>query len=58
MSEARQKLIKLCLEKYPGTTQAHAEKIADEILKEEREKVRKELHGSIKSRIKRKAGIK
>lgn len=54
MSEARQKLIKLCLEKYPGTSKAHAEKIADQILKEEREK----SQSDIKTRIKRKAGIK
>ena len=58
MSEARQKIIKLCLEKYPGTTKAHASKIADQILKEEREKVRKELQSDVKSRIKRRAGIK
>ena len=62
MSEARQKLIDLALEKYPGTTQAHAEKVADQILKEEREKIRKEVQDdggrSIKQKIKRRAGIK
>lgn len=56
--KARQKLIDLALEKYPGITQGNAEKVADEILKEEREKVRKESQSDVKQKIKKKAGIK
>ena len=58
MSEARQKLIDLALEKYPGTTQKNAEKVADEILKEERQKIRKESQSDFKEKIKKTAGIK
>jgi len=55
---AREKLIKLCLEKYPGTTQKNAENVADQILKEERDKIKNESQSGIKSRIKKLAGIK
>ena len=58
MSEAREKIIALALEKHPHITQRNAEKVADQILKEEREKIRKELQGGVKSRIKKQAGIK
>lgn len=62
MSKAREKIIALALEKHPGISKENAGRIADQILKEEREKIRKESQGGggsdIKSRIKRKAGLK
>lgn len=56
MSEARarEKIIALALKKYPHITQKNAENVANEILAEEREK----SQSDVKSRIKRKAGIK
>lgn len=58
MSKAREKIIALALKKHPGTSKENAGRIADQILKEERAKIRKESQSDVKSRIKKKAGIK
>ena len=58
MNKTKEKLIALALEKYPHITQKNAEDVANKILAEEREKIRKESQSDVKSSIKRKAGLK
>jgi|GEM_PF-5672228 len=58
MSKAREKLIALAFKTRPNISKENAESVADEILEQERSRIRKESHSGFKSKIKRLAGLK